>query len=292
MQYLNPFRIFDISYQKVPDTYVIQRVQSEVTTQLSAYEKEDTVYIKGNKMKKWQAEAVLADWLNEEKRAFHRRVLEVPFLYSFLEYGHLNYFDNHEEKYDLWNEDIEFAKFVFPYFANQYSNALLQAIKVQDKKELTMLLAAPPPKQNEHAAVYYNSVSEHISETISSLVDLKEQQSLHYMSEREILSHLPDKTIELYNLLPEYFAEMRNNIASEIHSLAVVLNNNHGRDDGAEAVLRQGLKLKLDQSLRQALEQLLKQHKITTQIPAWVFIGGGVIALLFLIKFIENALSN
>ena len=112
------------------------------------------------------------------------------------------------------------------------------------------------------------------------------------MSEREILSHLPDKTIELYNLLPEYFAEMRNNIASEIHSLAVVLNNNHGRDDGAEAVLRQGLKLKLDQSLRQALEQLLKQHKITTQIPTWVLVGGGVILLLFLIKFIENALSN
>ncbi|MCH2043199.1 MAG: hypothetical protein MK212_03605 [Saprospiraceae bacterium] len=292
MQYLNPFRIFDISYQNTVDPATVLRLHTEVTTQLSAYEREDTVYIRGNKMKKWQAEAVLADWLDDRTRAFHRKVLEIPFLYSFLEYGHLNYFGNHEEKHDLWNQDIEFAKFVFPYFADQYSNALLQAIKVQDKKELTTLLAAPPPKQTEYAAIYYNSVSEHISETISNLVELKQQQSLHYMSEREILSHLPDKTIELYNLLPEYFAEMRNNIASEIHSLAVVLNNNHGRDDGAEAVLRQGLKLKLDQSLRQALEQLLKQHKITTQIPTWVLVGGGVILLLFLIKFIENALSN
>ena len=109
------------------------------------------------------------------------------------------------------------------------------------------------------------------------------------MSERELLSYLPNKTIELYNMLPDYFTGIRNKIGLEIYSLSVVLVQHHGRSDGASAMVKQGLKLKLDDQIRENLEDMLSKFSFKSQIPTFVWAAIAVVSLLYLIKFFETA---
>jgi hypothetical protein len=121
---------------------------------------------------------------------------------------------------------------------------------------------------------------------------LKIQKELLHISERELLSYLPNKTIELYNILPDYFNVVRNLIATEIYSLSVVLIQNHGRSDGASAIIKQGLKLKVDESVRKNLESMHQKFSLKSQVPTFIWVALAAVSLLYIIKFLETTFSG
>lgn len=108
------------------------------------------------------------------------------------------------------------------------------------------------------------------------------------MSERELLSYLPNRTIELYNMLPDYFYAARNLIGNEIYQLSVVLTQNFGRSDGASAMLKQGLKLKLDETVRKNLEAMLGKFSFKYKVPTFIWVAFLAVAILFMMKYIET----
>lgn len=285
MEYINPFKLFNLSPNCNKEE--IDRVVQETSATLAAYPDDLKVYIHGSKYLRAQVERVLAEVQVAEKREFHAKLLAHKDLLNFLEYGHLGYFKSARK--GLQNESKSFYEFIAPYFGYQYSESMLQAIKTTDEEALQLLASESLPLDTEKEQDYYGAANNYVQDTIKELKKLQERQELISMSEREMTSHLSDTTIKLYNILPDYFYATRNLIAHEVYNLAMVMTTNYGRSDGAQTMLKQGLKLKLDEKVKQNLEDLLDKYSFKmSRIPTWVILGLGIILLLFLMKYIET----
>lgn len=285
MEYINPFKLFHLSPNCTDGD--IDRVVQETSEVLGNYPEDPKVYIYGSKYLRTQVESALLDIQDAEKRAFHEKLLDHKDLLNFLEYGHLGYFKSAQKV--LQNEPKDFYQFLAPYFGYQYSESMLQAIKTNDEEILELLATETLPLETEKEQDYYGASNNYVQDTIKELRKLQERQELVSMSEREMTSHLSDNTIKLYNMLPDYFYATRNLIANEVYNLAMVMTTNYGRSDGAQTMLKQGLKLKLDETVKQNLEDLLDKYSFKmSRVPTWAILGVGIIILLFLMKYIET----
>jgi type VI protein secretion system component VasF len=64
-----------------------------------------------------------------------------------------------------------------------------------------------------------------------------------------------------------------------------------GRREGAEVLLKQASKLKLNQPLQKDVKTLQKQiNPLMGRLPLFIMIGLGVVFLLFLLKWLETTI--
>ena len=282
--YTNPFKLFDLPLDV--DEAALKTHQSRIQERMQHNEETELVYIGHNKLQKKTVLRLLKELANYQTRQYHIAIYEYKKLLNFLEYGHLNYFRNSQPLTAI--QDADFFKFIGPYFGYQYGETLLQAIKTQDKETLSLLSATSLPMVGDFEDACYKHANYYVESTIKELKNLQEKQGLNHMSERELLSYLPNRTIELYNMLPDYFYAARNLIGNEVYQLSIVLTQNAGRSDGASIMLKQGLKLKLDTTVRKNLESMLGQFSIKSKFPNFILIAVVFIAILFMMKYIET----
>jgi hypothetical protein len=282
--YINPFKLFDLPLDA--DETALKANQTRVQAGLQHNKETDLVYVGHNKLPKHTVLKLLKELEHYQTRQFHIAIYEHKKLLNFLEYGHLNYFRNSQPL--TRTQDAAFFKFIGPYFGYQYGETLLQAIKTQDKETLSLLSATSLPMVGDFEEQCYKHANYYVESTIKELKNLQDKQDLNHMSERELLSYLPNRTIELYNMLPDYFYAARNLIGNEVYQLSIVLTQNFGRSDGASAILRQGLKLKLDTTVRKNLESMLGKFSVKSKFPSFILIGLAFVALLFMMKYIET----
>ena len=288
MQYINPYRLFAIDAEKFTPTDLVE-LKTNLRTRLAGYSEEELVTHNGTKLTKKTLFELLESLANPSVARLHHKISENAELYNFLEYGHLNYL-YHRAAYA---EDTALMNFVAPYFAYQFSETLVQALKTSDRDVLKLLAGQSLPKISGDESAYYQATAQYIENTLDSLKKLEEDARLVYMTERELLSHLPDKTVELYNLLPDYFEEARNMIGHQVGVLSEQLWRDFGRRDGAKTLIDQALKLKLNLDLQQRLLQFKKMMTPEwNKVPIIIGIAGGVVALLFLMKWIEQVYFN
>jgi hypothetical protein len=286
--YLNPYQLFDLAIDS--SETAIQANREYTTARIKHTSDSETVHIGSSTLLKKEVVRLLNELDNATIRAYHIAIFENKKLLKFLEYGHLNFFKS--DARSLLPQDSDFLTFIAPYFGYQYGETLLQAIKTQDKDTLTLLASTPLPMTGDFEEQCYKHANLYVESTINELKDLQAKEELSHLSERELLSYLPNRTIELYNMLPDYFYAARNLIGNEVYQLSVVLNQNFGRSDGANAMLKQGLKLKLDDTVRQNLESMLQKFNVRATAPSFIWIGILAILLLFLIKYIEINFIN
>jgi hypothetical protein len=282
--YTNPFKLFDLPLDA--DEASLKAHEKRIRERMQHNEATELVYIGHNKLPKSTVLKLLKELANYQTRQYHISIYEYKKLLNFLEYGHLNYFRNSQPLTSV--QDADFFKFIGPYFGYQYGETLLQAIKTQDKETLTLLSATSLPMVGDFEDQCYKHANYYVESTIKELKNLQEKKELNHMSERELLSYLPNRTIELYNMLPDYFYAARNLIGNEVYQLSIVLIQNFGRSDGASAMLKQGLKLKLDTTVRKNLESMLGKFSIKSKFPNFIIIGITVVAILFIMKYIET----
>lgn len=284
--YISPFKLFDLA----PDVNdkVLHAHKNRILERVKHNKETDEVHIGNYRVLKEEVLKLLKELDNFYTRQYHIAIYEHKKLLNFLEYGHLNYFRSAQNLKTI--QDADFLKFIAPYFGFQYGETLLQAIKTQDKETLALLAATSLPMVDDFEENCYKHANLYVESTIKELKNLQAKQDLPHMSERELLSYLPNRTIELYNMLPDYFYAARNLIGNEIYQLSLVLIQNFGRSDGASALLKQGLKLKLDNTVRRNLEAMLKQFSFKNKVPAFVWIAFLVVAILFMMKYIETHL--
>lgn len=297
MQYQNPFHLFAIN----PQANLIESLTSlkdDLKVRLSAdLAEDDLVSIRGQQLTKGEWLFWFKQLANAETRNLHLKIAENKALTNFLEYGHLGYFQHLEEKQvelkaEL-QEELDFYinhELIRPFFIAQYAQALLQAFKTHDEAQMIVLQKVHIDFTEEEIGLYFEELQEHLMHTTKEIKTLIDNHSLSYMSERELLSHLSDKTIQLLNNLPLPLAKERDYVGTSIGHLATYMTLQLGYRDAAEILIRQALKLKLNTQLRTELEQLLKivKPRLTGMLPKWLFVGLGLTALLFAIKYIET----
>ena len=283
MQYINPYRLFNIDTISAEH---LSEIKNQVDTRFAAYAPNEVVTYNGTKLLKAELLRLVHEMKDSVVAAYHKKISENHELYNFLEYGHLNYLLHRSE----YLENPELMSFVAPYFAHQYSETLVQSLKTQDKETLEMLARQSLPQvEGDNDIAYYQTTAQYVDNTLTDLKALQEDSRLNFMSERELISHLPDKSIELYNMLPEYFAEARNMIGQQAGVLAEALLHNYGRRDGATAMINQALKLKTGPELTLRLQEFKKMLKPGfPKVPMFILIAIGVIGLLFLMNWIEQ----
>jgi hypothetical protein len=282
--YTNPFKLFDLPLDA--DEAAIKAHKLSVQARIQHNSGTELVYIGHHQLPKDTVLKLLKELDNYQTRQYHLAIYEHKKLLNFLEYGHLNYFRNSQSLTSTENAD--FFKFIGPYFGFQYGETLLQAIKTQDKETLSLLSATSLPMVGDFEDQCYKHANYYVESTIKELKNLQDKQELNHMSERELLSYLPNRTIELYNMLPDYFYAARNLIGNEVYQLSIVLTQNFGRSDGASVMLKQGLKLKLDSTVRKNLESMLGKFSIKSKFPNFILIAITFIAILFMMKYIET----
>lgn len=282
--YLSPFKLFNLPIDA--SDAVFKTNKEQISDRIKHNKETEIVYVGNTKIIKGEVLKLLRELDNFYTRGYHIAVFEHKKLLNFLEYGHLNYFRTSSAA--VTNQDADFLKFIAPYFGYQYGETLLQAIKTQDKETLGILSSATLPMVGDFEDQCYRHANLYVESTIKDLRNLQDQQTLHHMSERELLSYLPNRTIELYNMLPDYFYAARNLIGNEIYQLSVVLTQNFGRNDGASAMLKQGLKLKLDKTVRRNLESMLGKFSFKYKIPTFLWVALLAVSILFMMKYIET----
>lgn len=284
-QYLNPFQLFSVAPHNIEAALV--NIKAELTPRLAvADDAQSIVIIRGQRLSQAEWQYWFDQLADPHQREIHLYISQQKPLSNFLEYGHLGFFEA-ERDAKTW-QNSEFVAYIRPFFIYQYAEALLQALKTQNETEMQLLQKMPFDISKEEFETYFQDISQYLDHTAADLKSLSENQSLTYLSERELVSHLPDTTINIYNHLPANLGEVRNWIGDAVGRIAMYMSVQLGRPDGAVALVRQALKLKLDETLRQELEQLLSIHKSRNRTPVWILIGVGSILLLFLLKYLET----
>ncbi len=282
--YINPFQLFELPMSSSANR--ILQNKTAIIEQLKTYAPLDKVQIKGSVVSKQKALNLLEELDNPHSRQHHITINKDRDLFHFLEFGHLNYFQKSQDNSP--KKDAAFWEFVAPYFAYQYGEALVQALKSNDKKSISLLTQKPLSIGNGLEVECYEEAENYIKKTILTLQNLRESSQLSVISERELSSYLSNKMIESYNLLPPYFSHFRELLARESYYLAIAFLENHGRSGAATTILKQGLLLEIDQTTRQELEKLLQSFSFRSKIPTFVWVALAAISALYILKEMET----
>lgn len=282
MQYINPFQLFNLDPTQA-DWQDIDTLQLAVEQEFSAYGAYEEVNYKGSKLPLVQLRTLINELKDPQTFELHKAIHAHKTLLNFLEFGHLEYL----KKRVSYKEDPNLMEFVAPFFAEQYSKTLVDALKTEDKKTIECLARQDLPRFEEYGQEYYQAAVQVLDKSLKALQELQANPKLVYLSERQLASSLPNKTIELYNLLPDYFVEARDLLAKELLKLAGLLLRQYGRRDGALALVHQAQKLNLSPALEAHLKDLAIRLKPQLRsIPIWVWIVFGSISLYFLLQYL------
>ena len=284
MQYLNPFKLFNLDSKKV-DNKSIEQIRNQIENEYNRYSNYDYVTYNGTKLQIQELKFCLNELNEEGSREFHLQILKDTELYNFLEYGHPDLLNNRSEI--IGNSD--YIEFLVPHFAQQISETLLQGIKTENQKAVDLVLKFKLPLVDQYENFYFQDVAEYLKNYTKEFDIDQEDSRWRVMSEREIISTFSDRLIKIINSLPDYFEESRNYMAVELKDFADQLCNKFGRTDAALAILNQALKLHIKTDLKKELQAIKKIiNPGFNKMPLFLIIGMSVVALLFLLKWVEN----
>ena len=281
MQYHNPFKIFGLTPKSFNDNDL-----NLCSQKLREYPRDSNnmVYIQGTKLSIDELERLISELRDASKRSLHEELAQHNELLNFLEYGHPGYFKQRKEN----PENEALMEFVAPYFAVQYSEMLIQALKAQDIETVKLLAEQELPRKEALENEYFYDTKIYLDEQLEEIEALKDNPRIYVMSERELSMQVSDKVIELYNSLPDYFMSIRDEMAISLRNTSQTMAA-EGRREGAAVLLKQASKFKLNKTLQKDVKTLQKQiNPLMGNLPLFIMIGLGVVFLLFLIKWLET----
>ncbi len=288
MQYHNPYNLFGLE-PRVVSIEKVKTIENTIEKEFANQSQYNYVNYNGTRLQLSELMRVLSELKDAKKLSFHSELFKHNELLNFLEYGHIGYLKHRSE----YEEDKEIMEFFAPYFAYQYSETLLQAVKTRDLETLKLLKAQALPLESENEKLYYYDTEHYLEEELSGYKLLQEDEKLYVMSERELKQQLPENLISIYNNLPEKFSSFRESLADSFIQMAEQMYMRIGRREGADILLKEALKLQLSGEKVKYLKSVLKQlNPGFGKMPLFLIIGISIIALLFLLKWLENSIFS
>jgi hypothetical protein len=283
MQYHNPFKIFGLTPKSFNDSDLDLCSQKLREYPRDSY---NMVYLQGTKISINDLEKLISELRDPTYRILHEELFHHNELLNFLEYGHPGYIKHRKD----YQENQALMEFVASYFAFQYSEVLVQEIKAQDIEMVKLMAEQELPQKEALENEYYYDAKLYLDEQLEEANSLLNNPRLYIMSERELSMQISDKVIELYNSLPDYFITFRDEMALSLRNTSQTMAA-QGRREGAEVLLKQASKLKLNQTLQKDVKTLQKQiNPLMGRLPLFIMIGLGVVFLLFLLKWLETTI--
>ncbi len=282
MKYISPFQTFGINPQEFAAQW--PSIKKETQRYLQSYSLYADVNIKQTTATKQQFNKWMDELDAEQSREIHLQIYENVDLCRFLQAGELHLFANNS----LSSAPTAVIEYIKPFYLHQYADAWVRALQTNNEHELNLLKTQVIPYPLADILAYAQPIEDYLKKTIANLEALANSPQLSYISERELLSYLPDQTIATYNFLPDFLSNARNWLATAVGRLAMYMSVQLGRTDGAMIMIQQALKLNVDNDLKSDLQKLMVRHKKIGRPAAWIIVTISVIALLFLIQYIEK----
>lgn len=292
MSYLSPFQLLDL--QLGPEglsSKDLKRAKKRLLAELELSPGQQ-LQLAGKRLSKNDLLELFEQLEDPAERDLHQRIYRHKSLLQFLEYGQLSYLKS-GDKLLKQSGQSDLAQFVAPHFAKQYSEALVDALKAKDLEQIEAIPPAEELLPEQYVAACYQDSYYLIRDHQKRVEELPDKERAPFMTERELLFELEKDSILCYNALPDYFQVTRDAFAETIAEAALDFIRRCNRLDAAKALLGRGKLLQLTEEGERALKEAKQRIpssfiSFNGGIPLWLIIGVGVVALLFLIKFLED----
>lgn len=192
---------------------------------------------------------------------------ENSLLHRFLSVGDIELFSNFEIESIYKSPD--FINFILPYFGYQYNNIFLEKFKNNDIISIKILL-----KQNilleqscqeylyRSTVEYLGTIINYIREVLSEIKPSNEkynEKNIHQIEEE--LKKCVD--IEILNLLPNYFKEKKNTLATSLRNVSANVFNIFNNSQLSLNILSHAMNIDIDEYTKEKLEDdYIKIHEI------------------------------
>lgn len=259
MDYLSPFHLI-YDDPATADLSVVPSFQKIKRKLLAKYELVDNeaIQIKGNWINRGDALKLIEDLKDEKQMAFHQTIFSKPDLLSFLEEGNEVLLKNPDTSLS-----DEFRNNLSPFFSRKFGVLFFKAFKEAE----SILAYAKFPLE-----IYVNEEDENFAfSKIYSAVKNKsiELEPLHFevpnkqlvKNGKQIREFLPIAFIKRINTLPQYFEDVREMIADEVHSMACRINDDAGKYGLALDVLKYGSKIKVGPEMKEEYNRVYRVLK-------------------------------
>jgi hypothetical protein len=239
VSYLNPFALLEFEVDADLDEAQPRVIQAFRKKLLQEIDLEDgkLSWMGDLVVDKSRAIGICDEINNEDLFEFHSKVFKYKPLLDFLSKGDISFFlseplEDLLEILEKFNSDMEFAKWLTPYFAKQFDNIFKKSIP---KPEIYYaLLGGRLLVTDEHLDDCFASSRQDIDKLLTPLRDEKKSANTTKPSYEKIKSWV-DKTdlAKRLKALPVQFIDLQNEAANTIRGIAIDTINIH--DDSEES---------------------------------------------------------
>lgn len=232
MHYINPYELLEITPENLSDvdSATIKRAKKKLLAEIELSET-DTIIHQDIELNKSDCIRAIDDLDSKDKSEFHFFIYQHKHLKRFLTSGKISFFDNYQA--ESIYKSPEFLDFISQLFSEQYDKILLDNFKKWNQQAVSKILSVKPITNDAFFDKSYKSTHafiKEIDEEINNIAKEIENKKSPYIVKKfqGLDSAINEKVnVPLLNLLPSYFASVRNQLAKSICDLAIEINNNH-----------------------------------------------------------------
>ena len=256
MGYKNPFTILGISVDKWAGASAedLRRKKKELLAELEL-SSDQYLHQHGVALSKQDLNDLFEDLEAEDQRNFHVMISRLPSLHDFLISSRLDYFYEGDASL-LPTYSEEFLKWLAPWFVEAYNVRLANAYRQKDLDELRALTIHELPFSPELLTIAYRDTYQIIDEHLIHLTATNEKIAGGLQPDGQLYELAEEWLISALNLLPDYFAQIRDAIGEALEQLALSVYRRHQRGKLSLLILRQALKLNVSSGVRKHLTDL------------------------------------
>ncbi|MFK7948492.1 MAG: hypothetical protein AB8G11_12950 [Saprospiraceae bacterium] len=251
MNYLSPFHILPKGFENkaVLDKKTLKQARKILLAEFEL-QGQTTIFINEQEYDK---DAILKFFDELEKDAnleFHVIIFQNKSLLRFLEKGQIEDYESAAKYVSSKNyPSVEkFQQFVAPYFVTNYNNLLYNSLRANNKNDLFVLIDTSFPFSTEHESTAYQASYRWCHQQLRQAEKIeKDLEDGQFVSSKQVYELIDPSFIYNFNLLPNYFYDIRDKYAFKLYELIVLLNNKYKRVELARALLDAGILLKADE---------------------------------------------
>ena len=278
MKYLNPFALLELSADpEISDADFSIWLKRAKKAALAEFELQDEVEISlhGVNVDRETVLRMVEELDKPESRDFHRFVSKNPSLEAFLSEASLELFYEGDTSL-LAGQSKAFLEWMAPYFSTQYNIRLVHALKQKDHEEIEAMCAAPLYVPAAYQAAAYQDSYRYLHAQVEDIEALTQEIASGTAPDGRVQEYCDEMLIDALNVLPAYFAGVRDRYGLALESLAIEVHNTHQRAQLGIFILNQGLKLEVSEETRRRLQHILEQLKaIAPMDNIWESFTGG-----------------
>ncbi|MDB4285976.1 hypothetical protein N9933_01580 [bacterium] len=260
LPYISPKALFSISSDEIINSSFIKKQKKQFLAEFELNGVAE-ISLNGVSFDKSGIIAFLDGMEDPQEIIFHQFIDTHPALLAFLESGDLEIFNqNHQAELSTEKGFSKTMKSkVAPYYCYRYNEVLSKALKQRNWETLTLVCQSKPLIGIDHYSFCYQDAYQYLQLQVENLEEMAARIKKGKSPGSEVQDVCDELVISSLNTLPDHFEGIRNAYGMALEDLATSVFNEHKRARLTKLILRQGLKLTLNQDTKGRLTHVLNQ---------------------------------